>query len=147
MCLWNVYSHIQGRRIQIASYFCSLGGCQCTSHRQRACYWGCLSIGNGVQCPISLFAWCQGQPTGRLLRYDPATRRTHVVADGIWFANGVALSRDGSYVAVVETVSMRVKRVWLTGEREGQVDVLLDELPGCAFLAGFSCFPAFTRRV
>ena len=42
----------------------------------------------------------QGSPTGRLLRYDPATRETVVLGDGIWFANGVALSQDGDYVAV-----------------------------------------------
>ena len=73
---------------------------------------------------------CQGEPTGRLLRYDPVSKETRVLADGIWFANGVALSRDGSFAAVVETVSMRVKRVWLAGEKKGQVDILLDRLPG-----------------
>ena len=66
------------------------------------------------------------------MRYDPHTRQTTVVADGIWFANGVALSPDGSFVAVVETAGMRVKRVWLTGEKAGHVDTLIDELPGCA---------------
>jgi len=35
-----------------------------------------------------------------LLRYDPATRETVVLGDGIWFANGVALSKNGDYVAV-----------------------------------------------
>lgn len=54
------------------------------------------------------------------------------MADGIWFANGVALSPDGSFVAVVETAGMRVKRVWLTGEKAGHVDTLIDELPGYA---------------
>lgn len=76
---------------------------------------------------------CQGEATGRLLRYDPVSRETRVLADGIWFANGVALSPDGSFVAVVETVGMRVKRVWLAGEKKGQVDILLDRLPGCAW--------------
>ena len=47
----------------------------------------------------------QGSPTGRLLRYDPATRETVVLAGGIWFANGIALSRDGNYVAVSTSLS------------------------------------------
>ena len=72
----------------------------------------------------------QGEPRGRLLRYDPRSGQTHVLADGIWFANGIALAADGSYAAVVETVGMRVRRVWLQGEKAGQTDVLLDNLPG-----------------
>jgi len=32
--------------------------------------------------------------TGRILEYDPATRGTRVVAKGLSFANGVALSED-----------------------------------------------------
>ena len=36
----------------------------------------------------------QGAPSGRLLRYDPRTRTTELLADGIWFANGVALAGE-----------------------------------------------------
>ena len=61
----------------------------------------------------------QGAPTGRLLRYDPRDGSTRVVAEGIWFANGVALSPDGAWAAVVETNSFRVHRVWLSGPRVG----------------------------
>ena len=43
----------------------------------------------------------QGEPSGRLLSYNPATGKTHVVAQGFWFANGVALSKDESCIAVV----------------------------------------------
>ena len=59
----------------------------------------------------------QGSPTGRLLCYDPADRSTRVVTEGLWFANGVALSADASWAAVVETVSLRVHRVWLSGPK------------------------------
>mmetsp|Transcript_5224 Transcript_5224/g.16986 ORF Transcript_5224/g.16986 Transcript_5224/m.16986 type:complete len:87 (-) Transcript_5224:92-352(-) len=51
--------------------------------------------------------------TGRLLRYDPASRRTAVLLEGISYANGVALSADGAWVAVVETNLNRVLRFWL----------------------------------
>lgn len=60
-----------------------------------------------------------GAPTGRLLVHDPATGTTEVLQEGLWFANGVALAADESYVAVVETPSMRVRRRWLTGPKVG----------------------------
>lgn len=44
-----------------------------------------------------------GDASGRLLRYDPSTRKTTVVLDGLSYANGVALSADESFVAVAET--------------------------------------------
>lgn len=52
----------------------------------------------------------QGDVAGRLCRYDPATLRTDVLLTGLWFANGVALAADKSYVAVVETNRLRVHR-------------------------------------
>ncbi|PRW58948.1 strictosidine synthase [Chlorella sorokiniana] len=71
-----------------------------------------------------------GAPTGRLLVHDPATGTTEVLQEGLWFANGVALAPDESYVAVVETPSMRVRRRWLTGPKAGTLDTLIDGLPG-----------------
>ena len=59
----------------------------------------------------------QGGPSGRLLSYNPATKKTHVVAQGFWFANGVALSKDESFIAVVETNTQTVHRVWLAGAK------------------------------
>jgi sugar lactone lactonase YvrE len=67
--------------------------------------------------------------TGRLLcrRADGSTELLH---DGLRFANGVALAADGSFVAVAESAGRRIVRCWLTGPRQGQVDDLVDELPG-----------------
>lgn len=67
--------------------------------------------------------------TGRLLRRDPAGA-VDVLADGLQFANGVALAADESFVAVAETGAYRISRVWLTGPKAGQQDVLIDNLPG-----------------
>ena len=58
-----------------------------------------------------------GAATGRLLVHDPATGATEVLQEGLWFANGVALVADESFVAVVETPSMRVRRHWLKGPK------------------------------
>ncbi len=49
--------------------------------------------------------------TGRLLAHDPATGRTWVVAQGISFANGVALAADEQSIFVVETGQYKVWRI------------------------------------
>lgn len=67
---------------------------------------------------------------GRLLRHLPAQGRTEVLLDGLQFANGVALCPDETCVLVAETGSYRVLRYWLRGERAGQVEVFVDNLPG-----------------
>ena len=72
----------------------------------------------------------RGAADGRLLRWDPVTRKTIVLADGFSYANGVALSADESWLAVVETNFARVHRHWLRGPRSGETEVLLAGLPG-----------------
>lgn len=49
--------------------------------------------------------------TGRLLEYDPATRRTRIVVRDPCFANGVALSVDDRHLFVVETCEYRVWKI------------------------------------
>ena len=67
--------------------------------------------------------------TGRLLRrFEDG--RVEVVLEGLAFANGVALASDESWVAVAETATRTVARHWVTGERAGQRDLFLDDLPG-----------------
>jgi sugar lactone lactonase YvrE len=70
------------------------------------------------------------QPNGRLLSYDPKTRATGVVLRDLQFANGVAVSPDQSFVLAVETGKYRVHRVWLSGPRESQAEIFIDNLPG-----------------
>ena len=74
-------------------------------------------------------AFVQDLRSGRLLRLDP-DGTLEVVLDGLAFANGVALAADESWVAVAETRARTVVRLWLTGERAGQRDLLADDLPG-----------------
>jgi sugar lactone lactonase YvrE len=69
-------------------------------------------------------------PNGRLLAYDPKTQQTRTILNGIYFANGVAVSPDQSCVLVAETGTYRVLRVWLTGPRQSQSEVFVDNLPG-----------------
>lgn len=67
--------------------------------------------------------------TGRLLRRDPEGAVSAVMG-GLQFANGVALAPDESFVAVAETGAYQVQRLWLSGERAGTSDLLIENLPG-----------------
>jgi sugar lactone lactonase YvrE len=67
--------------------------------------------------------------TGRLFcRRADGSLEKHL--DGLAFANGVALAADESYVAVAETAARTVVRLWLTGERAGERELLCEDLPG-----------------
>ena len=70
------------------------------------------------------------RPNGRLLAYDPKTKQSRTIFRGLHFANGVAVSPDQSFVLVAETGMYRVMRVWITGPKEGQADVFIENLPG-----------------
>jgi sugar lactone lactonase YvrE len=71
----------------------------------------------------------QNTRTGRLLRLT-GDGAVEIVLEGLAFANGVALSAAEDYVAVAETAARTVVRHWLTGERAGQRDHLVQDLPG-----------------
>jgi sugar lactone lactonase YvrE len=64
-----------------------------------------------------------GQPNGRLLSYNISTGVTSLLLDSLYFANGVSISNDESFLLVNETAASRVLRYWLTGPNAGQSDV------------------------
>ena len=70
------------------------------------------------------------QPNGRFMAYDPRTKQTRVLLRDLYFANGVAISPDQSFVLVDDTGAYRVRRVWLTGPKQGQSDIFIENLPG-----------------
>jgi len=72
----------------------------------------------------------ESAPNGRLLRWSPDEPRCVVVQDELYFANGVALAPDASFVLINETTRYRVRKRWLTGPRAGTSEVLIDNLPG-----------------
>jgi len=82
--------------------------------------------------PLTVFKsdLLEHQGNGRLLAYDPKTKTTRVVLGNLVFANGVAVSPDQSFVLVVETGKYRVHRVWLSGPKQRQSDIFIDNLPG-----------------
>lgn len=70
------------------------------------------------------------RPHGRLLRYDPGTRRTEVLLSNLHFANGVAVSPDGEFLLVSETWKYRILKYWIGGRQAGQAEVFANNLPG-----------------
>jgi sugar lactone lactonase YvrE len=66
--------------------------------------------------------------SGRVFRRTP-DGAVDLVGDGFHFANGVALAPDESWVAIAETGGYCVTKVWLTGERAGQRETVVDNLP------------------
>jgi len=82
--------------------------------------------------PMSQFTndLLEHQPNGRLLALSPQTGKPRTLLEDLYFANGVAVSPDQSFVLVAETGEYRIRRVWLKGSKMGQSDVFIDNLPG-----------------
>jgi sugar lactone lactonase YvrE len=82
--------------------------------------------------PMSQFTndLLEHQPNGRLLALDPHSEKPRTVLRHLYFANGVAVSPDQSFVLVVETGMYRVRRVWLKEPKLGYDDIFIDNLPG-----------------
>jgi sugar lactone lactonase YvrE len=72
----------------------------------------------------------EGRAHGKLIAYGPKTGGCKLLLGGLYFANGVALAQDESFVAVNETYRYRVTRYWLKGPQAGTSDVLVEGLPG-----------------
>jgi sugar lactone lactonase YvrE len=90
----------------------------------------------GGTYPASVLDIMEQSATGRVLAYDPATKQVRIVAHGLSFANGIALSSDGHTLFVSETGRYRI---WKIDGRAHDIDVhsgspqarvLLDNLPG-----------------
>ncbi|KAF3432246.1 hypothetical protein FNV43_RR26985 [Rhamnella rubrinervis] len=58
-----------------------------------------------------------GDETGRLMKYDPITKKVTVLLQGLACANGVALSEDNSFLLVAETATKQILRLWLQGPK------------------------------
>ncbi|KAL9148644.1 hypothetical protein ABFS82_12G055400 [Erythranthe guttata] len=72
----------------------------------------------------------EGRPNGRFLSYDPSSKQTQVLVKDLYFANGVALSADQSFVIFCETAMMRCKKYYIQGPSRGSVDIFVENLPG-----------------
>lgn len=83
--------------------------------------------------PMSQFATdiLEHQPNGRLMAFNPRQmQKPRTLLRGLYFANGVAVSADQTFVLVAETGKYRIQRLWLKDPKEGMVDTFIDNLPG-----------------
>lgn len=67
---------------------------------------------------------------GRLIEFDPITKQSVTILDGLNFANGVAISHDQNWVLVNETGTYRILKVGIAESNKGEVETLIDNLPG-----------------
>jgi sugar lactone lactonase YvrE len=81
----------------------------------------------------------RGVGTGRILEYDPSTDQVSVLATGFRFANGIAVSKDESYVFFVETFGIRLWKYHLKGEKKGELEVVADSKDMTGYLDGADC--------
>jgi hypothetical protein len=63
-----------------------------------------------------------GRPRGRLFRYEPASSELTLVADSLYFPNGVAVRPDESAALVAETWRARLVSISLDGDDEGEAE-------------------------
>jgi sugar lactone lactonase YvrE len=85
---------------------------------------------NGGTYQASLLDTLEHGGHGRLLVYNPKDKTTKILINGLNFANGVAVAADSSFVLVIETGSYRIHKYWLQGEKAGQSEIVIDNLPG-----------------
>ncbi|MFT5162461.1 MAG: sugar lactone lactonase YvrE [Alteromonadaceae bacterium] len=67
---------------------------------------------------------------GRVFIYNPADQSTKLLAKGLNFANGVAVSFDNQSVLVNETGHYRVLKIGINQSNFGNTTVVVDNLPG-----------------
>ncbi|XP_076315762.1 adipocyte plasma membrane-associated protein-like [Tachypleus tridentatus] len=68
--------------------------------------------------------------SGRVLSFNLHTKATKVVADGLYFPNGVQLSPDKSELLIAEWSNRRILQIALKGSNAGKRKIFADRLPG-----------------
>jgi len=90
-------------------------------------YWSDVSANADMH---SMVVEMLGEPSGRLLKYDPTKKKSEVLLTGIHFANGVQLSKNQDFVVVCETSRARILRYFIKGPNKGKYEIFVDGLAG-----------------
>jgi ribose transport system permease protein len=72
----------------------------------------------------------ESRPTGRVLSYDPRTRRTRTVLKHLRYSNGVCMAHDGQSFFFTESWACRINRYWFDGPKAGRVECVIRDMPG-----------------
>lgn len=66
----------------------------------------------------------EGIGTGRILHYNVDSKKVRVLASGLFFSNGVALTPEEDAVVYSETYVARVSKVYVRGPKSGKIELL-----------------------
>ncbi|GAB2176537.1 SMP-30/gluconolactonase/LRE family protein [Dongia sp. agr-C8] len=72
----------------------------------------------------------ESRGSGRIVCYDPAKNTTRTVLRRLVFPNGVCAETGGQSLLFAESWACRISRYWFAGPREGQVERVIENLPG-----------------
>jgi len=72
----------------------------------------------------------EARGNGRIICHDPRDGSTRTLLRGLRFPNGIAIASDGQSILFAETWGCCIKRYWFDGPRTGQVQTVIDNLPG-----------------
>ncbi|MBS0343258.1 MAG: ABC transporter permease [Proteobacteria bacterium] len=70
------------------------------------------------------------RPNGRLLVFDPRTKKAQVQLGNLVFPSGVCIEANGQSVLIAEAWACRVVRHWFDGPLTGRTEPVLEGLPG-----------------
>ncbi|KAL3529365.1 hypothetical protein ACH5RR_008687 [Cinchona calisaya] len=70
-----------------------------------------------------------GDTSGRLMKYNPDTKKVTLALDGLSGPIGVSASKDGSFVLIPEYITRTIRKFWLKGPKANTSEVLV-KLPG-----------------
>ena len=90
--------------------------------------WGAEAAGETLKG--SLYEIMEHGKTGRILAYDPASKKTWTIMENLSFSNGVAMADNGQSILVNETGEYRIHKYWVSGPKKGQSEIIRDNLPG-----------------
>jgi sugar lactone lactonase YvrE len=74
----------------------------------------------------------EGDDTGRFVKYDPATKQTTVLINNLRVSNGLAVSKDGTFIVICDTRNGRYN--WKKKKKKsstfssGIIDLILNSL-------------------
>ncbi|KAJ4811066.1 Strictosidine synthase [Rhynchospora pubera] len=67
--------------------------------------------------------------TGRLLKYNPRSKKVRVLKGHLSYPNGIAMSHDNSHLLVSFTALCQIHKFWIRGPKTGKFELFAD-LPG-----------------
>ncbi|KAL1191541.1 Protein STRICTOSIDINE SYNTHASE-LIKE 8 [Cardamine amara subsp. amara] len=102
------------------------------------------------------YVFLSGDTMGRVIRYNMKTKEAKVIMDKLHFNNGLALSKDRSFVITCEAGTGLLHRIWVKGPKTGTNEVFT-RLPGYPdnirrtetgdFWVAFHCKKSFFPRL